>query len=63
MSEKRPIDRVEEIIGVTAEAAELAEHIRDTDPKWERDELLTQLVDMIDDAHKEAAETHMELEQ
>jgi hypothetical protein len=63
MGEKRPVDHIDEVIGITAEAAELAEYIRDTDPRWKREELLTQLVDIIDDAHQEAAEAHVELDE
>jgi hypothetical protein len=61
--EKRPIDATQEIAGVTCEASELAEHIRDTDPRWKREELLTQLIEMIDDSHELAVRTQMELEE
>ena len=61
--EQRPVDAAQEIAGVTAEAAELAEHIRDTDPQWKREELLTELVDMIDDAHELSCRTQLELEE
>lgn len=61
-SEKRPIDRIEEANGVLAEAAELTEHIRDTDPAWCRERLLTQVIEMIDDAHEETLEAHLEME-
>jgi len=60
--EKRPVDAADEIAGINAEAAELLEHIEATDPRWKREELLQQAIDMIDDAHKLALKTHMELE-
>ena len=60
--EKRPVDRVNEATGVLTEAAELAEHIRDADPDWQRERLISTLVEMIDDAHKETSEAYMEME-
>jgi len=53
--ELRPVDRVDEVVGITCEAAELAEHIRDTEPLYKREEILEQLISMVDDAHEEAA--------
>ena len=55
MSEKRPIDYLDESVGLSAEAAELAEHIKETEPRWRREELLDQLITMIDDSHEQAA--------
>jgi len=52
--ERRQIDHVDHAVGVTSEAAELAEHIRDTGPRYRRKELMDQLVTMIDDAHESA---------
>ena len=52
--EKRAADRIEDVVGITQEAAELAEHIQDTAPRHKREELFEQLVEMIDDAHEEA---------
>jgi len=59
--EKRPVDAAREITGITCEASELAEHIRDTNPEWKREELLSKLIEMIDDAHELSARTKMEL--
>jgi len=61
--EQRPIDAAQEIEGITAEAAELAEHIRDTQPQWTREQQLTQLISLIDDANDLAARTEMELDE
>jgi len=60
--EKRPVDATDEIAGINAEAAELLEHIKETDPRWKREKLLQQAIDMVDDAHKLAIETHCELD-
>lgn len=60
--ERRPIDLINESVGITTEAAYLAEHIKDTDPQWQRKELLDQLVGMIDDAHESALKASVELE-
>jgi len=60
--EKRPVDAANEIAGINAEAAELLEHISETNPKWRREELLGEVVQMIDDAHELAVRTSMELE-
>ena len=60
--EKRPVDRVNEATGVLTEAAELAEHIRDADPDWQRERLMSTLLEMIDDAHKETSEAYLDLE-
>jgi len=60
--EQRPVDAAREIAGINAEAAGLAEHIKDTDPRWKREELLDQLLTMVDDAHELAIRTEMELE-
>ena len=49
-SEKRPVDFANESAGLAAEAAELAEHIRDTDPRHRRGEQFKMLIEMIDDA-------------
>lgn len=54
ISERRPVDSIDEWVGITKEAAELAEHIRDTKPEWKREELMDELIDMIDGAHEEA---------
>jgi len=51
-SEKRPADFAEESAGIAAEAAELAEHIRDADPRYRREEQFDMLIEMIDDAHE-----------
>lgn len=61
-NEQRPVDLAQEAQGIAAEAAELAEHIRDTDPRWRREALLDQLVEMIDDAHEAAATAQVRLE-
>lgn len=62
MSEKRPIDRIDEAVAGTAEAAELAEHIQETEPSINRDLLFETLVDMIDDAHQECLGASVELD-
>lgn len=61
-SEQRPEDLAKESRAVAREAAELAEHIRDTDPRWRRAELLNQLIEMIDDAHEAALTAEVRLE-
>ena len=60
--ERRPVDHVQESRAIAAEAAELAEHIRDTEPRWKREELFNQLIEMIDDSHQEAAAAEVALE-
>lgn len=60
--ERRPVDLVDEAVGINREAAELAEHIRDTQPQYKREELLTKLVEMIDDAHESALKASVRLE-
>ena len=60
--EKQPIDHVDDAVGVTGEAAELAEHIRDTNPRHRRKELLDQLITMIDDAHESALTASVKLD-
>lgn len=55
MTEKRPIDYLDESVGISAEAAELAEHIKETEPRHRRAELFNQLITMIDDSHEQAA--------
>lgn len=60
--EGRPVDMAHESASVAAEAAELAEHIRDTNPQWTREEQMDLLVDLIDDAHEAALETHVGLD-
>lgn len=60
--ERRPIDHIDEAVGVSAEAAELAEHIRDTKPRHRREELIDQLITMIDDAHEHALTASVGLE-
>jgi len=59
--EMRPVDAAQEIGGSTAEIAELLEHIRDTEPRWKREELLNIAIDALDDTHALAVRTHMEL--
>jgi len=61
VDERRPQDLAQEAGGVAAEAAELAEHIRDTDPRYRREELMNQLIRMIDDAHEAATTAEVRL--
>jgi len=61
--EQRPQDAAKEIAGTTAEAAELLEHIRDTDPQWKREELLDKVIEMVDSAHTLAVRTELELKE
>lgn len=60
--ERRPVDLAQESQAIAAEAAELAEHIRDTNPQWRREALMSQLIDMIDDAHSAAVKAQIQLE-
>lgn len=60
--EQRPVDLSNEAGGITSEAAFLAEHIRDTDPQWKREELMDTLISMIDDANEAAFEAAIRLE-
>jgi NTP pyrophosphatase (non-canonical NTP hydrolase) len=61
-SEQRPVDHAQEAQGIAAEAAELAEHIRDSNPQYRREELLDELVEMIDDAHEAAVTAQIQLD-
>jgi len=60
--EARPVDMAHESASVAAEAAELAEHIRDTNPQWTREEQMDRLVDLVDDAHEAALKAHVVLD-
>jgi NTP pyrophosphatase (non-canonical NTP hydrolase) len=61
--EMRAQDAANEIAGKTAEAAELAEHIKESDPRHYRDELFDELIGMIDDSHELAVRTEVELDE
>lgn len=61
--ERRPIDYINESVGASAEAAELAEHIRDTEPRYTRDKQFDLLVELIDDAHEGALTASVRLEE
>lgn len=50
--ERRSIDKIREARGVSAEAAELIEHVIESDKMWRRDKLLLTAVGMIDDVNK-----------
>lgn len=61
-SEARPIDLAQEAESTAAEAAELAEHIRDTNPQWTREEQMDLLIDLIDDSHEAALKAYVGLD-
>lgn len=60
--EARPQDMAHEAASTAAEAAELAEHIRDTNPQWTREEQMDLLIDLIDDSHEAALTAHVRLD-
>lgn len=60
--ELRPKDYADEATGVSAEAAELAEHIRDSEPRHTRDEQFDLLIRLIDDAHESALTASVRLD-
>ena len=60
--ELRPIDHIDEAVGKSAEAAELAEHIRDSDPTYTREQQLNLLVQLIDQSHERALTASVRLD-
>lgn len=60
--EKRPIDALNEISGISREVAELVEHIRDTQPEYRRDRLLNEIIEAVDDINELSLRTSVSLE-
>lgn len=61
-SERRPVDCAQMATGILDEAAELAEHIRDKDPRNYRKEMMDLLIEMIDDGAQEAFDAYTMLD-
>jgi len=59
--EQRPQDAAGEIGRTLAEAAEMAEHIRDSEPRHTREAQFDQLIAILDDSHELALRTEMDL--
>jgi len=60
--ERRPVDLVDDAVGTSAEAAELAEHILEENPRHTRKEQFELLIRLIDDAHEAALSASVQLD-
>jgi len=59
--ERTPESATSEIVGINGEAAELAKHIKDTQPAQTREKQLELLIELLDDANELALAAHLEL--